>query len=247
MAPVAVRNAVPEYIETLRSLLTSEDDYSNFVEQYIYNHLDNRKLVPEVPDDTSTSFIGEDNEIKDEVTFVIDENANFGDKKIIRKRIDTPDGPVYDFFDFIARRNKGGYIYYRLTTDRVDESNVAVYRRIEPLGFRNSFIEYEYRKEASEVTSAIEKNKKDYNSNATIYETFASYDTPQMTEEDLANYDIYRESFSEDTLNQAYESVYGTPLEIPQGPENDVTSIQPNVEYKDENGDSICGATNLLS
>ena len=25
------------------------------------------------------------------------------------------------------------------------------------------------------------------------------------------------------------------------------TSIQPNVEYKDENGDSICGATNLLS
>lgn len=247
LAPVAVRSAVPEYIETLRSLLTSEDDYSDFVEQYVYNHLDNRKLVPEIPDDASTLFRGEDNGIKDEVTFVIDENANFGDKKIIKKRIDTPDGPVYDFFDFIARRNKGGYIYYRLTTDRVDESNVAVYRRIEPLGFRNSFIEYEYRKEASEVTSAIEKNKKDYNSNATIDETFASYDTPQMTEEDLANYDIYRESFSEDTLNQAYESVYGTPLEIPQGPENDVTSIQPNVKYKDENGDSICGAANLLS
>lgn len=247
LAPVAVRSAVPEYIETLRSLLTSEDDYSNFVEQYIYNHLDNRKLVPEVPDDASTSFIGEDNRIKDEVTFVIDENANFGDKKIVRKRINTPEGPVYDFFDFIARRNKGGYIYYRLTTDRVDEPNVAVYRRIEPLGFRNSFIEYEYGKEASEVISAIERNKKDYNPGATIDETFASYDTPQMTEEDLINYDIYRESFSVDTLNQAYESVYGTPLEIPQGPENDVTSIQPNVEYKDENGDSICGATNLLS
>ena len=246
LAPVAVRSAVPEYIETLRSLLTSEDDYSNFVEQYIYNHLDNRKLVPEVPDDASTSFIGEDNEIKDEVTFVIDENANFGDKKIVKKRIDTPDGPVYDFFDFIARRNRGNYVYYRLTTDRVDESNVAVYRRIEPLGFRNSFIEYEYGKEASDMTSVIEKNKKDYNPNATIDEAFASYDTPQMTEEDLANYDIYRESLSEDTLNQAYESVYGTPLEIPQGSENDVTSIQPNVEYKDENGDSICGATNLL-
>ena len=245
LAPVAVRSAVPEYIETLRSLLTSEDDYSNFVEQYIYNHLDNRKLVPEVPDDASTSFIGEDNRIKDEVTFVIDENANFGDKKIVRKRINTPEGPVYDFFDFIARRNKGGYIYYRLTTDRVDEPNVAVYRRIEPLGFRNSFIEYEYGKEASEVISAIERNKKDYNPGATIDETFASYDTPQMTEEDLINYDIYRESFSEDILNQAYESVYGTSLEVSQGSENDVTSIQPNVEYKDENGDSICGATNL--
>lgn len=247
LAPVAVRNAVPEYIETLRSLLTSEDDYSNFVEQYIYNHLDNRKLVPEVPDDASTSFIGEDNRIKDEVTFVIDENANFGDKKIIRKRIDTPEGPVYDFFNFIARRNKGGYIYYRLTTDRVDESNVAVYRRIEPLGFRNSFIEYEYGKEVSEVTSVIEKNKKDYNPDAVINEAFTSYDTPQMTEEDLIDYNIYRESLSEDAFKQAYESVYGTPLEMSAGSENDVTSIQPNVDYRDENGDSICGAINLYS
>ena len=248
LAPVAVRNAVPEYIETLRSLLTSEDDYSNFVEQYIYNHLDNRKLVPEVPDDASTSFIDEDNEIKDEVTFVIDENSNFGDKKVIKKRIDTPDGPVYDFFDFIARRIRGNYVYYRLTTDRVDESNVAVYRRIEPLGFRNSFIEYEYGKEASEMTSVIEKNNKDYNPNPNIdYDAFASFETPQMTEEDLAYSEMYREAFSEDALRQAYGDIYGAPLEVSQGSKNDVTSIQPNVDYKDENGDSICGATTLYS
>ena len=248
LAPVAVRNAAPEYIETLRSLLTSEDDYSNFVEQYIYNHLDNRKLVPEVPDDASTPFIGEDNEINDEVTFVIDENSNFGDKKVIKKRIDTPDGPVYDFFDFIARRIGGNYVYYRLTTDRVDESNVAVYRRIEPLGFRNSFIEYEYGKEASEITSVIEKNNKDYNPNPNIdYEAFASFETPQMTEEDLAYSEMYREAFSKDALRQAYGDIYGAPLEVPQGSENDITSIQPNVDYKDENGDNICGATTLYS
>nr|DAU28265.1 MAG TPA: hypothetical protein [Crassvirales sp.] len=247
LAPVAVRSAVPEYIETLRSLLTSEDDYSDFVEQYVYNHLDNRKLVPEIPDDASTLFRGEDNGIKDEVTFVIDENANFGDKKIIKKRIDTPDGPVYDFFDFIARRNKGNYIYYRLTADRVEESNVAVYRRIEPLGFKNSFIEYEYGKEASEMTSVIDKNKKGYNPNAVIDEAVTSYETPQMTEENLAYSEMYREAFSEDALRQAYEDIYGSSLEIPSGSENDVTSIQPNVDYRDENGDSICGATNLLS
>lgn len=247
LAPVAVRSAVPEYIETLRSLLTSEDDYSDFVEQYVYNHLDNRKLVPEIPNDASTLFRGEDNGIKDEVTFVIDENANFGDKKIIKKRIDTPDGPVYDFFDFIARRNKSNYIYYRLTADRVEESNVAVYRRIEPLGFKNSFIEYEYGKEASEMTSVIDKNKKGYNPNAVIDEAVTSYETPQMTEEDLAYSEMYREAFSEDALRQAYEDIYGSSLEIPSGSENDVTSIQPNVDYRDENGDSICGATNLLS
>ena len=248
LAPVAVRNAVPEYIETLRSLLTSEDDYSDFVEQYIYNHLDNRKLVPEVPDDASTPFIGEDNEIKDEVTFVIDENANFGDEKVVKKRVDTPDGPIYDFFDFIARRNKGNYVYYRLTTDRANEGNVAVYRRIEPLGFKNSFLEYEYGKEASEMTSVIKKNSKDYNPNPNVdYEAFASFETPQMTEEDLAYSEMYREAYSKDALEQAYGNIYGTPLEKTQDSENDVTSIQPNVDYKDENGDNICGATTLYS
>ena len=250
LAPVAVRNAVPEYIETLRSLLTSEDDYSDFVNQYIYNHLDNRKLVPEVPDDASTSFIfrGEDNELRDEVTFVISGNPNLGDYKIVREKINTPDGPIYDFFDFIARRNKGNYVYYRLTTDRADEGTVAVYRRIEPLGFKNSFLEYEYGKEASEMTSVIKKNSKDYNPNPNIdYEAFASFETPKLTEEDLAYSEMYREAYSEDALEQAYGTIYGTPLEKTQDSENDVTSIQPNVDYKDENGDNICGATTLKS
>ena len=57
LAPVAVRLAVPEYINTLRSLLTLDDDYSQFAHQYIYNHLNNRKLVPEISDEASVSFI----------------------------------------------------------------------------------------------------------------------------------------------------------------------------------------------
>lgn len=243
LAPVAVRKAVPEYIETLRSLLTLEDDYSNFVEQYIYNHLDNRKLVPEIFRDASTSFTEGDNKIKDEVTFVIDENSNFEDKKIIKKRINTPNGPIYDFFKFIARRNKGEYIYYRLTSDKVEESNVATYERIEPLGFKNSFIEYEYGKEISEITSVIKKNRKDYNTNvATEYEAFTSYDTPQMTEEDLSYSETYKEAFSKEALEQAYKIVYGTSPSTLSKSEDDITSIQPNTEYKDENGDNICGA-----
>ena len=144
LAPVAVRNAIPEYISTLRTLLSSSDDYSQFVDQYVYNHLDNRKLVPEIPDTASVQFIGEDNEVKDEVTFVIDDNATFGDKKVIKKRIDTPDGPAYDFFKYIGRRIRGSYVYYKLSSVGTEQTNVATYERIEPLGFRNSFIEYEY-------------------------------------------------------------------------------------------------------
>ena len=153
---------------------------------------------------------------------------------------------MYDFFNFIARRIKGNYVYYKWTKDRFDESNVAIYRRIEPLGFKNSFIEYEYGKEASEMTSVIENNSKDYNPNPNIdYDAIASFETPQMTEEDLAYSEMYRESLSEDALRQACEDIYGTPLEEFQGSENDITSIQPNMDYKDENGDNICGATTI--
>lgn len=249
LAPVSVRQIIPGYIETLRSLLTSEDDYSNFVEQYIYNHLDNRTLVPEVPEDASTSFVGDNNEVKDVVTFIIDGGANSGDKKIIREIINTPDNPIYDFFKFIARKNESGYIYYKLNSDKISESNVAVYSRIEPLGIKNNFIEYEYGKEASEITSVIAKNgDKSINSNPNInYEEFASYETPQETDKDLIRSEIYKEVYSEDALKQAFEQIYGTTVEISRSPKNNVTSIKPNTDYKDENNDDVCGATILIS
>lgn len=59
LAPTAIRQSIPEYIDTLRGLLESEDDYSQFIDQYIYNHLDNRQLVPEVPTEASTHFTNE--------------------------------------------------------------------------------------------------------------------------------------------------------------------------------------------
>lgn len=247
LAPVAVRNAVPEYIDTLRSLLTTEDDYSNFVEQYVYNHLDNRQLVPEVPESASTRFTDENGKIKNEITFVIDGNSNLGDKRIIKKRIDTPNGSIYDFFSFIAKKVGSNFIYYRLTSDRVEDSNVAVYRRIEPLGYRNSFIEYEYGRDASEMTSVINRNSNSHNIDSDI-DSIESYDTTQVTEDDSYSQDSYDNgAYSEDALRQAYSDVYDTPLDTSTVKENDMTSIEPNKDFKDENGDDICGAVTLFN
>jgi hypothetical protein len=239
LAPVAVRNAIPEYISTLRTLLSSSDDYSQFVDQYVYNHLDNRKLVPEIPDTASIQFIGEDNE----VTFVIDDNATFGDRKVIKKRIDTPDGPAYDFFKYIGKRIRGNYVYYKLTSLGTEQTNVATYERIEPLGFRNSFIEYEYGKDVEEMETVIDKNRKDYDPYADTLSRFdlgdAEVDYDSMPQE-------YWDSIPEvDT--DAFQQVYGTPLDTSAPKADDVTAIQPNTEYKDENGDSICGAPTLYS
>lgn len=249
LAPVAVRNAIPEYISTLRTLLSSSDDYSQFVDQYVYNHLDNRKLVPEIPDTASVQFIGEDNEVKDEVTFVIDDNATFGDKKVIKKRIDTPDGPAYDFFKYIGKRIRGKYIYYKLASLSTEQTNVATYERIEPLGFRNSFIEYEYGKDVEEMETVIDKNRKDYDPYA---DTLSRFDLGNA-EVDYNSMPDYQDMPQEywDSIPQvdtdAFQQVYGTPLDTSTPKADDVTSIQPNTEYKDENGDSICGAPTLYS
>ncbi len=245
LAPVAVRNAIPEYISTLRTLLSSSDDYSQFVDQYVYNHLDNRKLVPEIPDTTSVQFIGEDNEVKDKVTFVIDGNATFGDEKVIKKREDTPDGPTYDFFKYIGKRIRGGYTYYKLSSLSTEQTNVATYERIEPLGFRNSFIEYEYGKDVEEMETVIDKNRKDYDPYA---DTLSRFDFGDAE----IDYDSVPDNMPQeywDSIPQvdtdAFQQVYGAPLDTSAPKADDVTAIQPNTEYKDENGDSICSAPTL--
>lgn len=249
LAPVAVRNAIPEYISTLRTLLSSSDDYSQFVDQYVYNHLDNRKLVPEIPDTASVQFIGEDNEVKDEVTFVIDDNATFGDKKVIKKRIDTPDGPAYDFFRYIGKRIRGNYVYYKLTSLGTEQTNVAIYERIEPLGFRNSFIEYEYGKDVEEMETVIDKNRKDYDPYADTLSRFDLGDA-EVDYDSMPDYqDMPQEYWDSipEVDTDAFQQVYGTPLDTSAPKADDVTAIQPNTEYKDENGDSICGAPTLYS
>lgn len=247
LAPVAVRNAIPEYISTLRTLLSSSDDYSQFVDQYVYNHLDNRKLVPEIPDTASVQFIGEDNEVKDEVTFVIDDSATFGDKKVIKKRIDTPDGPTYDFFKYIGKRIRGKYIYYKLASLSTEQANVATYERIEPLGFRNSFIEYEYGKNVEEIETVIDKNRKDYDPYADTLSRFdlgdAEVDYDSMP--DYQKSKDYIDSIPIDAM--AFQQTYHTPLDTSAPRVDGVTAIPPNTEYKDENGDSICKAPTLYS
>lgn len=249
LAPVALRKAVPEYISTLRTLANwNEDDYSQFVDQYVYNHLDNRKLVPEIPDTASVQFIGEDNEVKDKVTFVIDDNSTFGDEKVIKKVDTSSDSPTYDFFKYIGKRIRGKYIYYKLASSSTEQANVATYERIEPLGFRNSFIEYEYGKNVEEMETVIDKNRKDYDPYADTLSRFDNGDV-EFDYDTMPEYQRSKEYI--DSIPQigamAFQQTYNTPLDTSASSVDDVTAIPPNTEYKDENGDSICGVPILQS
>lgn len=256
LAPVAVRKAIPEYISTLRTLVNwNNDDYSQFVDQYVYNHLDNRKLVPEIPDTASVQFIGEDNEVKDEVTFVIDDSATPGDKKVIKKMEGTPDSPNYDFFKYIGKRIRGKYIYYKLDSLNTAQPNVATYKRIEPLGFRNSFIEYEYGKDVEEMETVINKNEKDYDPYADTLSRFdlgdvkVDYDSvPDYNP--MPNYKDMPKEYLDSILQAgtgAFQQVYGVPLNDSVSEVDDMTSIPPNTKDRDANGNRLCNIPTLTS
>ena len=58
---------------------------------------------------------------------------------------------------------------------------------------------------------------------------------------------IFRKNIKSTLHTDAFQQVYGTPLDTSAPKADDVTAIQPNTEYKDENGDSICGAPTLYS
>ena len=241
LAPIAIRNAIPNYIDTLRKLFNTNDDYSQFVDQYIYNHVSNRKLVYDIPETSSVKFTDTDGNIKDEVTFVIDDNSTFIDKKIVKEKIDTPDGVIYNFVKYIARRYKGDFFYYKLLPS--EDESIATYRRIEPLGFKNSFIEYEYGKDVEEISTVIDKNKKSYDPYAN---TNARFDTG----DENIDYDSIPEIPESywDSLNAndtAFKEVYNSSPEAFTTEDNDITSIKPNTDFKDDNGDVICGSPTI--
>lgn len=246
LAPTAVRDAIDGYISTLRSLLKTEDDYRQFIEQYIYNHLDNRRLVPEIPDTSTTKFNDEEGNIKDEVIITIDSAPTVGDKAAVKKEQRDSEGrPIYEFFEFIGRRVKGKWYYYRQIPnigDTLPGDNTAIYTRIEPLGYKNSFLEYEWGKEASEIESVIAKNKKDYDP---LAEYASQYMGEELTGDMLDIMPDYSEAYSEEAMTSivaptVYKQVYG---EAPTSStdSNSITDIEPNEDYRDANDEEICG------
>lgn len=242
LTPEAIRDAVPGYISTLRRLLTEEDNYEEFIEQYIYNHLDNRKLVPEIPEVATTKFVDEKGNPKEEVSITIDASSTYGDKAAVRSKARDAEGnPVYKFFNFIARRDRNKYIYYRMTDP--DGTNTAIYTRIEPLGYKNSFLEYEYGKRASEMETVIDKNKKDYDP---LSKHANPPSDPGPIDGMLESMPDYSERYSEEEMasfvaSAAFREVYGESLPASTIDSNSITDIAPNEAYRDANDEEICG------
>ena len=232
LAPTALRKLIPEYIDTLNKVINTTDYFEEFVEQYIYNHLDNKRLVPEVPEDSSVSFVDSDFKFKNTVTFEITSGSNSSDKSVVKNTIKIQDSDAleYEFFKFISRRYKGQYAYYRINPESSNSSNVAVYERIEPLGYKNSFIEYQYGVKAEDMESAIAKNKKDYEPNVDAI----ANSIPQEPD-----YNSDGAGFPDDS--EAFLKSIGEYLGFSSVEDMaDLNNEKPNIDYKDANDLPTC-------
>lgn len=209
LAPYLVRIAVPEYIETLNSLMSNEDDYSDFVDQYILNHLDNRKFVPLL---MNTSF---EDAIKGEdiIKINIDKNSSKEDKKIIKKFGKLEGQDIYEFVDWfsVTDENKKEN-YYKLIPSMSDEFGNASYFKVQPLGSKSNFIEYEYGKSINELNSQIKSNNT----------TYSTDDNTSAFEENLEKEQDYLEPNQIEEQQSDKKDINSYPSEAKPGADNKV-------------------------
>lgn len=181
LAPLILRTMNTEYVNTLSDLMSHSDSYSKFVNQYVYNHLSNRKIVPEIIEDSTIEFM-EDKEIKNIVDVEITKGSNSSDKNVIRKSSIIDGKENYEFHKFIAKRTKKDFVYYTLIEST---STTARYMKITPLGYKNSFIEYEYGVYAESMVNTIDTTKKRYTSNYSQDADFMAYESINEVNEEF--------------------------------------------------------------
>lgn len=159
LIPTVVKTSIVNYIDDLYSILENNEEANyNFVDQYIYNHLDNRQFAPKITSKSSVKLT-DGNKVKKYLEFEMDNNFNDEDNKIVRSKDKTDDGSyIYDFMNFICvEKSSSSNVYYRLDVSKSTDTK-AVYKLIEPLGYRNTFTEYDYNLSSEEMSTVINRN-----------------------------------------------------------------------------------------
>lgn len=256
--------SINEYASTLYELLNSGGttfNYERFAEQYVLNHLHNTKFAPlidVVALSNSNIPIIENNQLVDE--FNIDRtvkvnNIPAGLDNVVKNIVIVDGEKLVDFMNFINIKynNKDNFYIYN--------SEEGSYVRIQKLGLKNNFLEYDSTKDADEMTSMVrdmftENIKRAETAAASVAE---KYD--KLYEQNVLNSNNDSNSGSYDgiievngtkidtnaAINQAVNLKYGTQSNSStsndtQGSDKTITNYKPVNDLKDADGKPLCGA-----
>ena len=231
--PLEVRMNIPGYIDTLRSIMDSEDSYREFADQFMYNHLEDGKLIPTVPVQASQfSFIDDKGKAKNIVEISFPETPSFADRKFIKHSIGEAEGR-YIPFSYVRVPVNRKDTYYRVFMTE----NGFVYKRIRPLGFHNSFIEYEYGTDVEAMHSSLRKDIK-YDEN----EVLSGQANNDESSTDIDSTLLPKETpmTDEEAAALAYEEIFHKTYETDIPKVDDIDAIEPKEDFRDADGNPIC-------
>lgn len=146
LAPIEVKLAIPEYIENLKLVGENVFNYDNFINQFIYNHLEDRTLTPSV--NSKVGNFTKNNSLLEEVTINTKDN---NEATRLIKSIDYINKEAYPvFFNTFTTRINGENLYYKLVgVDR----EFATYNRFTPINIENNYINYDYNSRAEDMST----------------------------------------------------------------------------------------------
>ena len=194
LAPSIIKEAAPEYLDTLRELVAQKISpeeakgfYQHFLLQYLRNHPDNRRMVPNIDAmNSKAGFLDTKNELNKSVTITIDKDSTADDKKFVSKNTTQE----IAWRPLITVNYKGGEELY-VNDDYLDDSDkgrtTATYTRIDRLGMKNNFLEYEFDTPHNNVTSVIDNSEIQSSDPAAL----ARLEAKSLPQEDHADYEEY--------------------------------------------------------
>lgn len=237
LAPNIIRQTIPGYKERLEELVDDTTFYYEFYNQFIYNHLDNNELTKELSKEKAELF--DSDEVTIDVTL---DDLKFDKDELIKAASEIDVAP----YVFVKKKVDDKYVYYKLENIEDAAKGVTLtYVKIEPLGLKNNYIEYEWGKDADEITSQIKPEvSKDNKEDSTSSSSASSSDNNNNNTNTATVSQVERE-----VAAAAYKAIYGeSPQMDTSGKEdNDVTSLTPNYDHRDGNNDEICGAVLIKS
>ena len=252
LASTSLKMAIPEYVESLNNMLDSNDDYTLFVDQFVYNNLYYKKIVPQVNID-SAKFVDNNDNINNTIDIgpytVSAENIN----SFIKRKLYFNNLEFNVYYKFISVNVNNKPVYYKLVgdpTNAAEGDETVTYKRIYPLGEKNSFIEYEYGVDAEDIKSVI--SQKDSKTNTENTESPTNDRIDLENDDDASDFENDDSLDSEDSTDYFTENIENTILDTVYGEDRNkdfstikpdsVLDIEPNINYRDADNKKICGA-----
>lgn len=256
--------SIKEYASTLYELLNSGGttfNYERFAEQYVLNHLHNTKFAPlidVVALSNSNIPIIENNQLVDE--FNIDRtvkvnNIPAGLDNVVKNIVIVDGEKLVDFMNFINIKynNKDNFYIYN--------SEEGSYVRIQKLGLKNNFLEYDSTKDADEMTSMVRDMFTENIKRAETAATSVAEKYDKLYEQNVLNSNNDSNSGSYDgiievngtkidtnaAINQAVNLKYGAQSNSNinndnQGSDKTIANYKPVDDLKDADDKPLCGA-----